>query len=98
MITLETLPQATAQEVFDQVATHLLTQRQRSTTKGNCAYRGDDGLKCAAGCLLGPDDGSCYVVSLVIIQYTANSFAVGWGLAIELLTHSSLTTSTSHQR
>ena len=30
MITLRTLPHATAQEVFDQVATHLLTQNARA--------------------------------------------------------------------
>lgn len=30
MITLKTLPNATAQEVFDQVATHLLTQGEKS--------------------------------------------------------------------
>lgn len=56
MITLATLPQATAQEVFDQVARHLLTQNARSVMEGawrsKCAYRSDDGLKCAAGCLI----------------------------------------------
>jgi hypothetical protein len=58
MITLKTLDQATAQEVFDQVANHLLTQNQQSKSKGesNCVYRTDDGLKCAAGCLIGDDE------------------------------------------
>lgn len=58
-ITLKTLGQATAQEVFDQVATHLLTQNKRSMLKFDadiCAYRGDDGLKCAAGCLISDDE------------------------------------------
>ncbi len=57
-ITLATLSKATAQEVFDQVATHLLTQNEVSSLterndEGFCAYRGDNGLKCAAGCLIG---------------------------------------------
>lgn len=62
MITLKTLSQATAQEVFDQVAKHLLTQNAKSVTfnedygKDFCMYRGDNGLKCAAGCLIGDDE------------------------------------------
>lgn len=43
------------QEIFNTVARHLLTQMKRSLHgQGKCAYRGDDGLKCAAGCLI-PD-------------------------------------------
>jgi hypothetical protein len=51
----------TEQEVFDKVAEHLLTQNAQSlgpsSTKPNgmCAYRGNNGLMCAAGCLI-PDD------------------------------------------
>jgi hypothetical protein len=57
MITLKTLPQATAQEVFDQVAKHLLTQMKKSVAKKNyCMYRGFDGTKCAAGCLISDDE------------------------------------------
>lgn len=66
MITLKNLPQATAQQVFDQVARHLLTQGRRSVTEvpalirfgssSVCAYRGDGGLKCAAGCFIGDDE------------------------------------------
>jgi hypothetical protein len=61
MITLKTLAQASAQDVFNQVVTHLLTQNAKSTTPGNmdtpdCMYRGDGGLKCAAGCLIGDDE------------------------------------------
>ena len=54
MITLKTLHKATAQEVFDQVAKHLLKQGTRSIDKANgvCVYRSDDGDKCAAGCLI----------------------------------------------
>lgn len=68
MITLATLPQATAQQVFDQVATHLLTQKKKSRVihrdngklrfpKGDsCVYRTPEGLKCAAGCLISDEE------------------------------------------
>ena len=53
-ITLATLPQATAQEVFEYVAHHLLTQNEKSTLGGDtqCVYRGFNHLKCAAGCMI----------------------------------------------
>jgi hypothetical protein len=57
-ITLATLPQATGQAVFDQVARHLLTQGRKSLSRdGECMYRGDRGMQCAAGCLIGDDEG-----------------------------------------
>lgn len=56
MITLNTLEQATAQEVFDQVARHLIIQGKQCRIGSECAYRGPDGLKCAAGCLIGDDE------------------------------------------
>ena len=58
MITLKTLPQATAQEVFEQAARHMLTQNAVSkNVNGNgCAYRGVDGLRCAAGCFISDDE------------------------------------------
>lgn len=62
MITLRTLQFATRQEVFDQCCNHLLTQMEQSCGKyedqingcvsKGCAYRGDGGLKCAAGCFI----------------------------------------------
>lgn len=60
MITLKTLSAATAQQVFDQVVTHLLTQMKKSKdelslTNWGCRYRYGD-LKCAAGCLIGDDE------------------------------------------
>lgn len=47
----------TTQEVFTKVATHLLKQNRRSllideSDDGTCAYRGKDGLQCAAGVLI----------------------------------------------
>lgn len=62
MITLATLPHATAQEVFDQVRDHLLQQNEKSekflldNNSPTCAYRGDDNRMCAAGCLIGDDE------------------------------------------
>lgn len=62
MITLKTLPEATEQEVFDQVARHLLTQGEKCgtdvggwDTEETCFYR-HNGLKCAAGCLIADDE------------------------------------------
>lgn len=42
------------QQVFDKVATHLLTQKQPAMRKDNttCAYRAPDGKTCAVGCLM----------------------------------------------
>lgn len=43
----------TKQEIFDQVCEHLARQKRRSANaRGNCLYRGPDGLMCAVGCLL----------------------------------------------
>lgn len=43
------------QRVFNKVAVHLLTQREHSKVNGICAYRGKDGLMCAAGALIPTD-------------------------------------------
>ena len=66
MITLATLEQATAQQVFDQVARHLLTQNAKSGVQYDkvddtsepfrCLYRDPEGRKCAAGCLIADDE------------------------------------------
>lgn len=51
-ITLATLKDATRQEVFNQVARHLLKQGEQCLDiAGNCKYR-YGGLKCAAGALI----------------------------------------------
>ena len=59
LITLATLGQATAQEVFTQVKDHLLKQGKRSMVGGvgsQCAYRGKGGMQCAAGCLMSDEE------------------------------------------
>jgi hypothetical protein len=57
MITLKTLPEATAQEVFDQVKTHLLKQGEKSVNNRDaCVYKSINGNKCAAGCLISDEE------------------------------------------
>ena len=63
MITLKTLKKVGSQKVFDQVATHLLTQKKKSRKRDDlcvdgysCVYRGNKGLKCAAGCLISDEE------------------------------------------
>lgn len=52
----------TPQEIFDAVSSHLLKQNERSTRpSGGCAYRSEDGLKCAVGCLI-PDEKYSYTM------------------------------------
>ncbi len=51
-ITLATLPQATARQVFEQGKAHLLGQMKKSASEEDnhyCLYRGPNGLKCGAG-------------------------------------------------
>lgn len=47
----------TPQQVFDKVATHLLTQKAQADAGGflGCRYKTAAGLKCAVGCLI-PDE------------------------------------------
>lgn len=69
MITLATLEYATPQEVFDQVVSHLREQgrQSRKSLGDECAYRGDNGLMCAAGCLIADDE---YVEKMDNMQMT----------------------------
>ena len=48
----------TAQELFDIVYKHMMSQNARSVMGGysTCAYRGEDGLKCAIGVLIPDED------------------------------------------
>lgn len=57
-VSLATLDQLTPQQVFDHVVAHLRKQGQCSVIPGttNCAYRGENGLKCAAGCLIADNE------------------------------------------
>ncbi len=46
------LTKMTAREVFDKVKTHLLTQNEKAEVEGTCRYLINNGLMCAAGCLI----------------------------------------------
>ena len=56
MITLKTLEKDSAQEVFDHISEHLLTQNKKCTDNKICVYSNFKGLKCAAGCLISDDE------------------------------------------
>lgn len=74
-ITLATLGNFTEQQVFEKVATHLLTQNAKSYGSGlesdACKYRGEDGKMCAAGCLIAYDE---YSSSMEGTNWTADIF------------------------
>ena len=57
-ITLTNLHTKSLQEVFDYVATHMLTQDEHLFLPDgyNCAYRGVNGRMCAVGCLIADDE------------------------------------------
>jgi hypothetical protein len=57
-ITLANLHEATEQQVFDQVARHLLTQNKKSldVCTHSCVYSDGSGLMCAAGCLMSDEE------------------------------------------
>ena len=49
------------QEIFDTIATHLLTQNKKSLDNtGKCVYKSSLGLSCAVGCILKDKDTSTY--------------------------------------
>lgn len=51
-----------AQDVFDYVVEHLRSMSKRSMSENNtCAYFGENGAACAAGCLF-PDEWRAYVI------------------------------------
>jgi len=67
----------TKQEIFDTAVIGVLKQGGPSLdVKGKCAYRGEDGMKCAVGFLISDKDGAFYdslddsdVCSLVDLGY-----------------------------
>ncbi len=61
IVTLATLSDCTAQQVFNHVARHLLKQNKRSIDKHPdhsdlCRYRNGEGLSCSAGSLMSDDE------------------------------------------
>jgi len=46
----------TEQEAFTKVRDHLLRQKEKCIVNGLCAYRGENGKKCAIGALISDED------------------------------------------
>ena len=73
MITLATLHEYSAQQVFDYISNHLLTQGEKCQEIDDigdgpsCKYRNSDKQSCAAGCLIGP------------MEYTMDFEGKDWG-------------------
>ena len=57
---MTTVPSDLKQDIFDKIATHLLTQNAKAVeVVGNvekCRYRTTDGKQCAVGCLMSKED------------------------------------------
>lgn len=93
MITLKTLPAASRQEVFDQIAEHMLTQNKRCVIEvlsnvGKAgdkkmkyvtmpAYHGDDGTRCAAGCFIADDEYIKFFEGVCWAQLVAEEWVPG---------------------
>lgn len=63
------------QEIFDKVFTHIMKQGKPAlNSKGECVYRGKNGLTCAAGCLIDDEqyspqmEGTTFVGASTIMQ------------------------------
>lgn len=79
MITMKNLHLATEQQVFDQVARHLLTQNAKALAwSGGCQYRLelDDGtvLKCAVGCFIANDEYDTQIEGEIYGSHNFNEF------------------------
>lgn len=73
-------------QIFYKVKTHLLKQMKRSMldtgTSTTCAYRGEDGLKCAVGCLMTDSTYSSAIEkqsvrSIIVEQALSDSGVIG---------------------
>jgi hypothetical protein len=78
-----------AQEIFDTVVTHLLTQNEQSVgMDGECLYRGPGGLKCAVGALITDDEYSIDMeensAATVILRFNLDRFSAHTDLLDEL--------------
>lgn len=64
-----------AQELYNKVKTHLLTQNEKSVDcEGHCAYRNERGLKCAAGILI--EDYNPSYEGCQVTQLSASTFGI----------------------
>jgi hypothetical protein len=51
-VKLSNLHECSKQDVFEQVANHLILQNQRSTGNKHCLYLSSEGFQCAVGCMI----------------------------------------------
>lgn len=73
-MTLPTDPQ----EIFNRVCAHLVGMKERSMRATiKCAYRGDNGAKCAIGCLI-PDDKYNSDIEAIDLSILCNKFFPEW--------------------
>lgn len=70
----------TEQEIFDKVKSHLLSQGKKSFQGISCAYRGDDGLKCAIGCLISDENYSSSLEGWTVGEASVLQALYGSGL------------------
>jgi hypothetical protein len=85
MITLKTLYKASEQEIFDQIASHLLTQNAASQVEGVPAYRDSQGRESAAGSLMADDEYSINFEGDDWLGLIRNNLVVG--IHSRLVTH-----------
>lgn len=75
------------QEAFDKVVRHLFTQKVKSELEDGglyCAYRGNNGTKCAVGCLI-PDDKYSFTMEMKTVLRLVDNFPgilVGYDLRL----------------
>lgn len=69
----------TTQEVFDTVYKHLMTQKAQSLDfeELNCKYRGEDGMKCAIGCLIKDEEYRPEMEEKTVLKMLAYARTVG---------------------
>lgn len=85
-----------AQAIFDKVVTHLRTQNACSLNKYGCAYRGEDGLKCAVGCLIEDSEYNPDMEMLIVGALLARASMKGTPLHDRLAPHPQLLADLQH--
>lgn len=80
------------QDLFNKVADHLLSQGQRSisliasTGDMGCAYRGEDGLKCAIGALIPDEIYSRHIEGKSVVSLAVKKILPRCGVGTDLST------------
>jgi hypothetical protein len=65
----------TPQQIFDTVVNHLRQQKCQSlSSTGHCAYRGKNGTKCAAGCIIADEEYVSAMENIAIFALLGGSY------------------------